>query len=54
MNDAERSAMVNFMKQETVAMTSANASFRRADAPQKALTQACRIVLNLNEFVYPD
>jgi len=52
--DAERSAMVNFMNQETVAIASADASLSRAVAQQKALTQACRIVLNLNEFVYPD
>jgi hypothetical protein len=44
---AERAALLNFMEREAGASSG-------ADARRAALRQACRVVFNLNEFVYPD
>jgi hypothetical protein len=54
----EQAAMLAFLRRETEnASTEATASRRPMDsgaARQRALEQACRVIFNLNEFVYPD
>jgi hypothetical protein len=53
----EKIAMLSFLKQEagrdTETTSHDQASARRA-AERKALEQMCRVIFNLNEFVYPD
>jgi hypothetical protein len=55
---AEQTALRQFLEQETnhlVREAGANGPARgETEARQKALEQLCRVILNLNEFVYPD
>ena len=47
--DDERDSLLVFLESETRHVKSASSEMRRA-----ALVQVCRVVFNLNEFVYPD
>jgi hypothetical protein len=47
--DDERDSLLVFLESETRHLKSASSEMRRA-----ALVQVCRVVFNLNEFVYPD
>jgi hypothetical protein len=58
-SDDERSALVQYIADEAQEMTNAerpkSAAKPQPDAVQsEALARACRILFNLNEFVYPD
>ena len=54
----ELAAMQRFLAEETASQlkeaTAAGRNISADEAAQAALTQMCRVVLNLNEFVYPD
>jgi hypothetical protein len=54
----ELAAMQRFLAEETASQlkeaTAAGKNISADEAAQAALTQMCRVVLNLNEFVYPD
>ncbi len=54
----ELAAMQRFLAEETASQlreaTVASRNISTDEAAQAALTQLCRVVLNLNEFVYPD
>ena len=54
----ELAAMQRFLAEETASQlkeaTAASRSISADEAAHAALTQMCRVVLNLNEFVYPD
>ncbi len=54
----ELTAMQRFLAEETANQlreaTAASKNISTNEAAQAALTQMCRVVLNLNEFVYPD
>ena len=54
----ELAAMQRFLAEETASQlkeaTAASKSISDAEAARAALTQMCRVLLNLNEFVYPD
>ena len=54
--DEERRQLVNFLNQETEAyLWEVRSRDRvRLAAREKSLVQLCRVVFNLNEFVYPD
>jgi hypothetical protein len=50
---AEQQAMAQFLRKETESILSESGPSRK-DAGRKALQQLCRVILNLNEFVYTD
>ncbi len=54
----ELAAMQRFLAEETASQLrdakAASRNFSTDEATHAALTQMCRVVLNLNEFVYPD
>jgi len=49
--EKERQMLVRFLQDETLELLRTGAV---TTARQRALEQMCRVVLNLNEFVYPD
>jgi hypothetical protein len=54
---SERSSLVRFLEQEAENLakeSKAEKPVNRDEARLRALQQACRVILNLNEFVYPD
>jgi hypothetical protein len=55
---SERAALVQFLKQEAESLvkesSGAGKPMGTAQARQRALQQACRVIFNLNEFVYAD
>ena len=50
----ERELMVQFLRSETVRRLGEKEQLNEADAQHYALTQMCRVILNLNELVYTD
>jgi hypothetical protein len=46
--------MLEFLKREADSLPEERSSQHPTDAKQRALEQMCRVILNLNEFVYPD
>ena len=53
----EKSALLNFLKRETERGTETTSQVKtsaRRVAQERALEQMCRVIFNLNEFVYPD
>jgi hypothetical protein len=54
----ECSALVEFLQQEAERLAEETAGTgtpaNQAELRQRALVQMCRVILNLNEFVYPD
>lgn len=51
----ERSAMAEFLNEETAHIQKVSGdNVAAAECRQRALTQMCRVILNMNEFVYPD
>jgi hypothetical protein len=56
--EIEQSAMAEYLVQEAAQQvadaTATGATLNEADARRRALIQMCRVVFNLNEFVYPD
>ena len=55
---AERGTALDFVQQETARLmeesTSASQPLGEAAARHQALVQLCRVIFNMNEFVYPD
>jgi hypothetical protein len=51
--NAEITAMLEFREQEATT-NDGDGSMSNADAQRAALEQMCRVILNLNEFVYPE
>jgi hypothetical protein len=54
---AESAALVRFLKEEAESLGNESAAGKPADpgaARRRALEQMCRVIFNLNEFVYPD
>ncbi|MCI0456090.1 MAG: DUF1549 and DUF1553 domain-containing protein [Gemmataceae bacterium] len=49
---SERAALLGFLEREATNLT--REAVAPAEARRRALEQACRVILNLNEFVYPD
>jgi hypothetical protein len=49
---AESAALVEFLRREADGLTREGAA--PGEARRRALEQVCRVILNLNEFVYPD
>jgi hypothetical protein len=56
--DAERNTMAEFVTAEAARITQESAGavspISPAEAKRRALVQLCRVIFNLNEFVYPD
>jgi mono/diheme cytochrome c family protein len=51
----ERSAMTEFLSEEAAHIQQESGdNVAAAECRQRALTQMCRVILNMNEFVYPD
>jgi hypothetical protein len=50
----EKTAMLEFLKREADSLTKERSSPHPTEAKQRALERMCRVILNLNEFVYPD
>jgi hypothetical protein len=50
----EKTAMLEFLKREADSLAKETSSLREIETKQRALEQMCRVILNLNEFVYPD
>jgi hypothetical protein len=57
-SEAERDALLRFLSKETVAVVAERAGRGKpipsALGRRRALEQMCRVIFNLNEFVYPD
>jgi hypothetical protein len=55
---AERAALVQFLAREAEGIAREGAGGKSPAGPDgprfRALVQACRVIFNLNEFVYPD
>ncbi len=50
----EKTAMLEFLKREADSLAKETSGPHPTEAKQRALEQMCRVILNLNEFVYPD
>jgi hypothetical protein len=50
----ELAATMSYLETETAAQTRENPAKPKSDVHQLALVQLCRVILNLNEFVYPN
>jgi hypothetical protein len=49
----ESTAMRKFLESEAAGLVRENPALKPNEANQRALVQMCRVILNLNEFVYP-
>ncbi len=52
--DGEVEAMTNFLSAESAKLIEEHADLAPAEAQRRALVQLCRVIFNLNEFVYCD
>jgi hypothetical protein len=50
----ELTAMLAYLQAETAALAKEQPNITAAESHRRALTQLCRVILNLNEFVYPN
>jgi len=50
----EKTAMLQFLKREAENLTKETSNKREIGAKKRALEQMCRVIFNLNEFVYSD
>jgi uncharacterized protein DUF1553 len=50
----EKTAMLQYLKREAESRGNETSIQHATEAKQRALEQMCRVIFNLNEFVYPD
>jgi hypothetical protein len=50
----ESAALVKFLENEAAGLRRENPALKPNEAELRALVQLCRVILNLNEFVYPN
>ena len=53
-NASEAAVMSEFLRSEAEGLTSENGGLSDAEIAKRSLERLCRVVLNLNEFVYPE